>query len=164
MARLNQNRVIAPVVESGSARYVLVLNNDTELMEGSVVALVRHADDNPSLAAIGPLTLNTDGTHQASSFRFPTLVKSALAEVLPSRAPLGCTETDGGALWLGGACLLLRTEALRTVGTFDTRFFLFFEDIDLARRLADAGGDPGTAEPMSSSSAIHPRASAFQLS
>ncbi|MGH9276706.1 MAG: glycosyltransferase family 2 protein, partial [Acidimicrobiales bacterium] len=135
----NQNQVIAPVVESGSARYVLVLNNDTQLAEGCVAALVRHADDNPALGAVGPLTFNTDGSRQPSSFRFPSLAKAVLADARPKHAALGCTETDRGHLWLGGACLLLRADALRTVGPFDTRFFLFFEDIDLAHRLWAAG-------------------------
>jgi N-acetylglucosaminyl-diphospho-decaprenol L-rhamnosyltransferase len=39
----------------------------------------------------------------------------------------------------GGACLLLRSDTWRAVGGFDTGFFLWFEDVDLARRLVDSG-------------------------
>lgn len=135
----NQNKVIEPAVKSGSARYVLVLNNDTELAEASVAELVTYADRHPTVGAVGPLTYNADGSRQPSSFRFPTLAGALLSELYPRAAPLGCEFAEGGDLWLAGACLLLRAEALRDVGGFDARFFLFFEDIDLARRLRDRG-------------------------
>lgn len=135
----NQNQVIEPTVKSGSARYVLVLNNDTELAEGSVAELVGYADRHPKVGAVGPLTYNPDGSRQPSSFRFPTMPRAFLSEVYPRAAPLGCRFVVGGDLWLGGACLLLRAEALSDVGSFDTRFFLYFEDIDLARRMRDRG-------------------------
>ncbi|MGI8407675.1 MAG: glycosyltransferase family 2 protein [Actinomycetota bacterium] len=135
----NQNQVIGPAVESGNARYVLVLNNDTELGEGSVSELVKCADNDPKLGAVGPLTYNVDGSRQPSSFRFPTLAGALLSEVYPRAAPLGCEFAEKGEVWLGGACLLLRSDALRDVALFDTRFFLFFEDVDLARRLRDRG-------------------------
>ena len=135
----NQNQVIGPVVESGTARYVLVLNNDTELAPGSVSALVKHADRIPTVGAISPRIVNPDGTWQPSSFRLPSLPRAFLSEIYPRAAPLGCEQAETGRLWLGGACLLIRADALRRVGLFDTRFFLFFEDIDLARRLWDSG-------------------------
>ena len=135
----NQNQVIDPVIRSQSARYLLVLNNDTELAPGSVSALVEHADRNPPAGAVGPRTFNPDGTRQPSSFRFPSLARAFISEMYPRAAPLGCDGAESGRIWLGGACLLLRVDALRQVGSFDTRFFLFFEDIDLARRLWEAG-------------------------
>jgi N-acetylglucosaminyl-diphospho-decaprenol L-rhamnosyltransferase len=135
----NHNQVVGPVVESGTARYVLVLNNDTELAVESVTRMVAHADHHPRHGAVGPRTLNPDGTLQPSSFRFPRLGGAVLSEVYPRAAALGCAAAESGEIWLGGACLLLRTAALREVGLFDQRFFLFFEDIDLSRRLRDKG-------------------------
>ncbi|HEY2935796.1 MAG TPA: glycosyltransferase family 2 protein, partial [Gaiellaceae bacterium] len=41
--------------------------------------------------------------------------------------------------WLNASCLLLRTDALREIRGFDERFFLFYEDADLGRRLYDRG-------------------------
>jgi hypothetical protein len=41
--------------------------------------------------------------------------------------------------WIIGACMMVRREALERVGAMDERFFLYFEDVDLCRRLHDAG-------------------------
>lgn len=132
----NHNQVIRPVVANGSARYVLVLNNDTELYPGSIQELVAFADSDPDIGATGPPLVNTDGSPQVSFCPFPRLVSHLRSELL-QRNP----RDMGGARegWLSGACLLLRTTALRDVGAFDTRFFLFFEDVDLALRLQSAG-------------------------
>ncbi|PZS17404.1 MAG: hypothetical protein DLM54_09690 [Acidimicrobiales bacterium] len=132
----NHNQVIRPVVANGSARYVLVLNNDTELYPGSIQELVAFADSDPDIGATGPPLVNTDGSPQVSFCPFPRLVSHLRSEFL-RRNPRGMGGAKEG--WLSGACLLVRTTALRDVGAFDTRFFLFFEDVDLALRLRSAG-------------------------
>jgi N-acetylglucosaminyl-diphospho-decaprenol L-rhamnosyltransferase len=45
--------------------------------------------------------------------------------------------------WVSGAALVIRTEAWRAVGGFDTRYFMYFEDEDLCRRLRALGWEVG---------------------
>lgn len=146
----NHNGVLAPVVSGREARYVLVLNDDTELTPGSITALVRHADERPGVGATGPRLLWPDGSPQHSFYAFPSLRGTVLASFRPSLLP--DTPIEAGPGWLGGACLLLRAEALRKVGMFDTRYFLFFEDVDLAARLYEGGW---TIDVCRTSSVIH---------
>lgn len=42
--------------------------------------------------------------------------------------------------WVDGACMMLRREALESVGGFEERFFIYWEDVDLSLRLACQGG------------------------
>jgi N-acetylglucosaminyl-diphospho-decaprenol L-rhamnosyltransferase len=146
----NHNAVLEPILAADAARYTLVLNDDTVLRAGAVAALVERADSRPRAGAIGPAMVWPDGTPQPSLYSFPTPVRSLVATVIPSVGT--CRAIDAGAGWLGGACLLLRATALKQVGLFDTRYFLFFEDVDLCRRLL-AGG--WTSEVWPAATIVH---------
>jgi len=131
----NHNQVIGDVVSHYSARYVLVLNEDTELESGSLEELVSFADREDRLGAAGPRLIEKDGREQVSYFRFPGVLEQFWSTLRPGRSSRPA-ETAG---WLNGSCLLVRTEALRRVGPLDARFFIFFEDTDLGLRLHRAG-------------------------
>ncbi len=130
----NHNQVLRRLLADPATDHVLVLNDDTELPAGSIAALVRCLDAHPEAGAASPRLVDAEGREQTVLLRFPTV----LGEV---RAALGRPGEVGAAGdgWLTGACLLLRVEALRRVGLFDERFFLFYEDTDLSARLR-AGG------------------------
>lgn len=131
----NHNQVLGPVVAEDVARYVLVLNEDTELRPGSLAELVRFADERRDAGAVGPGLVAPDGRRQVSFFAFPSVRDQFGSTLVPGRAQ----RTVRGSGWLNGSCLLLRTEALREVGLLDERFFIFFEDTDMGLRLCRAG-------------------------
>jgi GT2 family glycosyltransferase len=130
----NHNRTLASITGGGGARYVLVLNDDTVLAHGTVRELVRHLDERRGDGAAAPVVLSPEGRACTGRFAYPTL-RSALRH--DAGHQFGELPAPDG--WLQGCCLLLRTEAVREVGNFDERYFLFYEDADLSRRLADAG-------------------------
>ncbi len=130
----NHNQVIDRLVATGSARYVLVLNDDTALGAEAVTRMVASMDRDASLGAVGPVIRDPGGSVAMSRFAYPS-VHSALLHDLGTRF----TEMPDPAGWLQGCCLLVRVQALVGIGGFDPRFFLFYEDCDLSRRLVDAG-------------------------
>ncbi|MGZ4430875.1 MAG: glycosyltransferase family 2 protein [Gaiellales bacterium] len=128
-------------IRRARGRYVLILNEDTELHEASLDRLCDFLDRNPRVAAAGPRILYPDGREQPSAFRFPTPGRVALTTLTLQRA--GWIQSGGsrirGVDWVCGAAILARTEALREVGGFDERLFIYSEDPDLCRRLRDRG-------------------------
>ncbi len=133
-------------------RFVLILNDDAVLQEGSLSLMLRKLDSSRHIGAVGPKLLNPDGSLQRgfTNRRFPCfrgllcgflglnplLEKNALTRDLftHSRDPELSGETDHVA----GACLLARREALDAVGLFDEGFYYFVEDADLCHRLKKA--------------------------
>jgi GT2 family glycosyltransferase len=138
----NHNKAIGPVVEDDAARYVVVLNEDTELGPGSMGQLVAYADSHPRAGVVGPAIYGSDGERQPSYFGFPRVGGQIRGALLPARLP----RTPSGDGWLNGSCLLVRVAALREIGLLDDRFFIFFEDTDLGLRLRDAGWSSDVVE------------------
>jgi GT2 family glycosyltransferase len=84
----------------------------------------------------GPLVRNSAGDIEDSARRFPTFA-TLLGKVVSSRsgpdypADRGAIEVD----WVGGMFMLFRSEAFRALNGFDERYFLYYEDVDLCRRM-----------------------------
>ena len=129
----NHNRVIADVVGRRSARHVLILNDDARPAPGSVARLVAFLDAHPEVGAVAPTVVDGQGWAPPGRLSYPTLASSLRFDLT------GRPEAPAASGWLQGCCLLVRTDALSDVGGFDERFFLFFEDTDLSRRLEAAG-------------------------
>jgi len=129
----NHNQVLQRLVADGSARHALVLNDDTELAPEAVTRMVAALDRRPGLGAVVPTVLDGQGRPAATRLAWPT----ARSWLRADRRDITELPDPGG--WLQGACLALRVAALRQVGGFDERFFLFYEDVDLSRRLVEAG-------------------------
>ena len=129
--------------------WVLVANPDVEFLPGSVDELLAAASRWPRAAALGPLIREPDGSVYPSAREVPTLLAGSghalLAGVWPtnpwSRRYRRPEEQPGerAAGWLSGSCLLLRRSVFDSIGGFDSRYFMYFEDVDLGDRLARAG-------------------------
>jgi GT2 family glycosyltransferase len=145
---------------AADGRYVLFLNPDTVPEPGSLARLADVLAGDPSIAIAGPRLLNPDLSDQRTARAFPTPAvalfgrRSALTRVWPSnpwsrRYLLEGPSVSGGADgagtafdvdWLSGACMMVRRDVIDRVGPFDPRFFMYWEDADLCRRVKGSGG------------------------
>jgi GT2 family glycosyltransferase len=135
---------------AAEGRFLLLLNSDTVPAPGSLSALVRYARAYPRAGAVGPRLRAADGSPARSCFHFPSLTRpylniAAVRRLVGDRFGLPyawdhpCLRDGGVVDWLSGACMLLRRDALAAAGVLDERYFMYFEDTDLCRRLWRAG-------------------------
>jgi N-acetylglucosaminyl-diphospho-decaprenol L-rhamnosyltransferase len=126
--------------------FVLLLNPDTEVVDDAAAALVRFLKEHPRAGAVGGRLLYGDGSFQHSGFAFPTLAQVFL-DVFPVNYRLTGSRLNGRypRAWYGrafevdhplGACFCVRREAVQLM---DEDFFMYAEEVDLARRIRDAG-------------------------
>lgn len=135
-----------------NAPLVLLLNSDVEIPPGALSVLVRFLRHHPTAAGVGPLYLNPDGSPQAFHYRFPTLPAmlasaSGPLRLLPPFARsvrrYGMLDDDFSAPRTvpqpSASCLLLRRDCLSPTQLLDERYPIYFNDVALARWLADRG-------------------------
>jgi GT2 family glycosyltransferase len=118
-----------------------VLNPDIRLSADPFAALVAElADRRVGVAA--PLVVDAAGKPEDSARRFPS-VRSLAAKLfgLAPRLDYAIGSEPFSADWVAGMFLAFRREAFAAVGGFDERYFLYYEDVDLCRRLRTSGFD-----------------------
>lgn len=117
-----------------------VLNPDLWLREDALGPLL--AEARPGSALLCPRVLEPDGREADSARELPTTARIAgrVLARLTARRPSVASHADAApAEWFAGMFMLLRTDALRAVGGFDERYFMYCEDVDLCARLRLAG-------------------------
>ncbi len=131
----------------GGKEAYLFLNPDIEVGQGMIEELGTYLGDNPDVGIVGPQLTYADGTVQDSYRRFPRPFDQVLKRTPLHRSRLlrhrvrdylmwdKDKDRTEDVDWLVGACLLVRSGAWETISGFDGRFFLFYEDVDLCRRV-----------------------------
>jgi len=136
---------------SSGGKYVLLLNPDTLLHKGSIKKMYEFLEAQVSYGACAPLMKNPDGSIQYSVRNFPTYWRmfwefSLLAYIFPK------TKIFGGwkAKYLDysveqdiqqpmAAAFMIRRSLLNSIGNMDERFRMFFNDVDLCKKVYNAG-------------------------
>ena len=146
------NNVVLSVLAEASAveaqDYVLLLNPDAALLPGALDPLLQVLNDTPDAAAVGPALIDGEGNPAVAAFRFPTFLSEliriadiyALKRAFPRHTvafPAKLEQQDVD--WVSGAAVMFRLKALKAVDLFDPGFFLYYEEVDLMRRLKAAG-------------------------
>ena len=137
-------------VAASSAPQILIMNPDCRLERGAVAAMRGELEARERCAIVGPRVLDPDGSVQGSARGDPDMLTGLfgrtgpLRSLLPSSAASRRNVIDGGGGsitvdWVSGACMLARRSAFDEVGGFDARYFLYWEDADLCRRLRGRG-------------------------
>ena len=153
-ANIGFGRAVNQALAQARAPFVLIMNPDCRLEPGAMPALEGEMSRQPQCAIAGPRILDPDGSVQGSARGDPDMFtgffgrSTALRRLLPwlpaaRRNVLDVTVPAGAPSlavdWVSGACVLARREALLAEHGFDERYFLYWEDADLCRRLRTRG-------------------------
>jgi N-acetylglucosaminyl-diphospho-decaprenol L-rhamnosyltransferase len=129
------------LLAEAKGRFCLLLNEDSELRPGAAAALIEALEDDPDAGAAGPQLLDSGGRPVPCAWRFPG-VGTALAGALFLHRRL--TVQSGGSEtrrvdWAQSSALMVRREAAAAVGYLDPDFFVYYDECDFCKRLAEAG-------------------------
>jgi GT2 family glycosyltransferase len=133
------------LMKQAQGRFVLLLNEDSELLPGATEAL--HAAMRPGVDAAGARLLRPDGAEQPSAWRFPGLA-TALAQALLLHRWL-VVQHGGEVDWCQSAALIVRRASAAEIGYMDPDFFVYGDEVDFQKRL------PGKTVHVLEATAIH---------
>jgi GT2 family glycosyltransferase len=138
-------------LEQAKGRFLVLLNSDAFLCHNALTVAFQNMEQNPAVGLAGGRLVGRDHSLQPSARMFPSilsdfLVLTGLAHKFSKSRffgsfdrtwadPMQPAEVD----WVPGAFSIIRTEALQKVGFFDPDFFLYSEEVDLCRRIQQAG-------------------------
>jgi N-acetylglucosaminyl-diphospho-decaprenol L-rhamnosyltransferase len=120
-------------------QYFLVLNPDVQLNALNISLLLEVLGDH-TVGVVAPAVLSSAGKLEITARRFPTLgslLKKALLGIRQTDYPLPASPICVD--WVAGMFMLFRREAFQSIQGFDERYFLYYEDVDLCRRLQSKG-------------------------
>lgn len=136
-------------ISNSRGNYILISNPDIVYKKDTIKNLYQTIENNENYALVGPKLLNPDNSLQYSVAKFPKIYlpflrRTAIGKLFPkylndyflkSEDYDKIKEVD----WLLGACFIVRRHQvfLKSAKLFDERFFMYFEDIDLCRRIRE---------------------------
>lgn len=132
-------------IKAACGRFILLLNNDTIVLPGSIDRTVKFLQSHPDAGGVGGNLLNPDGSFQSGHNSFPTLwrlflITTKIGQRFHSYYPSNprsavISEVD----WMSTAFMTFRREALFEIGLVDEQYFIYSDESDLQLRLHQAG-------------------------
>lgn len=137
-------------MSAATAPVFLLLNPDTEVSENAIVQMLEYLESHPAVGILGPHTFNSDGSHQSTRRRFPSLLTGVFESTwLSALAPAAIhnhyfmRDSDDNAIlevdWVQGSALMLRRQVYEAIGGLDAGFVMYSEELDFCRRAKSAG-------------------------
>jgi N-acetylglucosaminyl-diphospho-decaprenol L-rhamnosyltransferase len=129
------------LMREARGKYCLLLNEDSELRPGAAAALIAALDADPKAAAATARLLDSDGKPVPSAWRFPGVGTAAIGALFLHRRFTVQSKGSGTRRvdWAQSSALMVRREAAAAVDFMDPAFFVYYDECDFAKRLAEAG-------------------------
>ena len=128
--------------------YVMLVNPDAYVREGSIRALLGFMESHPEVGIAGAKVEDEEGKQAHSAFRFPNVASElvdgfklgVLTKLLRDRQLLYDLGDETMPVdWVTGAAMMIRKEVLDEIGLLDDGYFLYFDEVDFCFRARQAG-------------------------
>lgn len=125
--------------KSAAGEFLLFLNPDTIAIESEVEKLLNIAKQNPSYGVVSCRQVNENGKESIASGPFPMLwnltgFQRAILNILTPHSSNLTTDITFPD-WISGSVVLIRKELFQRINRFDEDFWMYYEDVDLCRRI-----------------------------
>jgi N-acetylglucosaminyl-diphospho-decaprenol L-rhamnosyltransferase len=139
--RIGKAAADSKLLAEANGRYALLLNEDSELQDGAVSALVEALEADERAAAAGAQLLTSEGRPTACAWRLPGPGWAVAAALFLHRpyAVQSRGERVREVGWTQSSAMLVRVEAAARVGFLDPDFFVYSDETDFCKRLRDGG-------------------------
>lgn len=129
------------LLRESRGEFCLLLNEDSELKPGAAAALLDAVQSDRRVAAAGARLLTFDGRPVPCAWRFPGLATALAGALFMHRryTVQSRGERTRRVDWVQSSAMLVRRAAAEQVGYLDPDFFIYSDETDFCRRLADAG-------------------------
>ena len=128
------------------AEFHIILNADITFEENTIEKMVDYMRKNPEIGQIGPKIYESSGEVNKSCRLLPTPLNLIFRRFFPIKSIVDKMDYNYEMRWcdynsimevpiLSGCLMFIRTDILKNVGMFDTRYFMYMEDYDLCRRI-----------------------------
>ncbi len=149
-------KLVNAAIARSKGDYLFIINADILIEEERAIEkMLEYIEKNKDVGMVGPKLLNVNNTIQQSCFRFYTPLTVICRRTILGKTFFGKKVLDNFLMkdifdkknitepipvdWLMGSAMMVRKSDLDKVGTFDESFFMYFEDVDWARRFWENG-------------------------
>ncbi len=133
------------LAKQATGKYLFLLNPDTKLSSNIFEELINFYESNLDIAVIAPKLILPNNQIQKSVMKLPT-IRGAISELLFKNEGnyLPYAPNDEKPLKVEcvfGAAWLIKREIYQKLNGFDEKYFLYYEDIDMCKRIKNLGLD-----------------------
>lgn len=137
-------------IKQAKGEYILLLNNDAELTEGSLDKLLAYLDNNNQVGVVGPAVILDNYKPEPFSLSWPSCIKEFFHAnpvfkniIIPFSFLFHKTnkvlEQPLMVDYVTGACFLIKKTVIDEVGFMDENYFIYVEEVDWCYRIYQSG-------------------------
>ncbi len=132
--------------KSAKSEYLLILNPDTVVTEAEIEKLLALARSNPGYSLISCRQVTENGRESRATGDFPTIMsltgfQRSVTQLFKKKVENSATAVDVTFPdWISGSVILISSKLFRQLEGFYEGFWMYYEDVDLCKRVAESGG------------------------